>query len=487
MHRNSFVRASARLVTPALTMLATSFVIGCGEFKPTDVVNPNVTDKAFVGSPGAGAVWLLGTQRQFVITLNDVVVNTELASDDYFNNYTTFAQKFDVPVLEYIDPQVTAVQADIATLREMGTFGLDTVFAHDSLVTPNNRAELLFYRGMANLFAGENFVALPGSANGPILSWQDLLTAAIADFTQARSISTDAVAKQSYTLALARAYYRLGDKLHAVQEATALLAANPTFIRNATFDPLNGPTNTMQTVLTSSVNNFQPLPRLDFLDPKYPNRGPNVQSPIAFLKAEEAHLIIAEGLLSDNNVAGAKDRLQQLLTLVHSRPTESVDDRIQKRGRAGGKTVYPNSSDTKVAFEPGDTLAAGFVLTRSSNIQVPTVSGTSVTSARINAITTVDDGLYVLYLMRQEIFIGEGRRMADLGMRMPVAQTEILANPNASAGAAYTQSIIPSFIPLAFGMDSFTYDSVAKTVTMAFDMNRVLVANKASTAVLPFK
>ena len=488
MHRNSFARTSVRAVAPMLAVMATSLLIGCGEFKPTDVVNPNVTDKAFVGSPGSGAAWLLGTQRQFVITLNDVVVNTELASDNYFNNYTTFAQKFDVPILEYIDPQVTAIQSDIATLREMGTFGLDTVFARDSSVTPNNRAELLFYRGMANLFAGENFVALPASANGPIVTWQTLLTSAIADFTAARAVSTDPVASQSYTLALARAYYRLGNKTSAVKEAAALLAANPTFIRNAVFDPINGPSNTMQTVLTSSVNNFQPLPRLDFLDPKYPNRGPNIQSPIAFLKAEEAHLIIAEGLLSDNNLAAAKDRLQQLLTLVQSRKTELVDDRIQLRGRAGGKIVYPNTSDTKVAFAPGAPLLSGFVLTRSAgNIQVPTISGTSVTSARINAITTVDDGLYVLYLMRQEIFIGEGRRMADLGMRMPVAQTEILANPHATAGASYTQSVIPPFIPLAFGMDSFKYDSTAKTAIMAFDMNQVLVQNKTSPYVLPFK
>lgn len=487
MHRNSFARASVRAVAPMLTVMATSLLIGCGDFKPTDVVNPNVTDKAFVGSPGAGAAWLRGTQRQFVLTLNQVVLNTELASDNYFNNYTTNAQKFDVPVLEYIDPQVTSIQANIATLREMATFGLDTVFAHDSSVKPNDRAELLFYRGMANLFAGENFVALPASANGPIVTWQGLLNLAITDFSLARTTSTDAASIQSYTLALARAYYRLADKQNAVKEATALLVANPTFIRNAVFDPVNGPTNAMQTVLTSSVNNLQPLPRLDFLDPKYPNRGPNIQSPIAVLKAEEAHLILAEGLLSNNNVSAAKDRLKQLLALVQSRTTELVDNRIQLRGRAGGKVVYPNTSDTKVAFAPGDPLLSGYVLTRSAgNIRVATVSGTSVTSARIDAITTVDDGLYVLYLMRQEIFIAEGRRMADLGMRMPVAQTEILANPNATANADYTQPVIPSFIPLAFGMDLFTYDATAKTAIMAFDMNQVLVQNKASAFVLPF-
>ena len=487
MRRNSFARASVRTIAPMLSVMASSLLISCGEFKPTDVVNPNVTDKAFVGSPGAGAVWLLGTQRQFVLTLNQVLLNTELVSDNYFNNYTTNAQTLDVPILSYIDPQVTSIQANIATLREMATFGIDTVFARDSSVKPNDRAELLFYRGMANLFAGENFVGLPASANGPIVTWQGLLNLAITDFTLARTTSTDAAAIQSYTLALARAYYRLGDKPNAVKEATALLAANPTFIRKAVFDPVNGPTNSMQSVMTSSVNNFQPLPRLDFLDPKYPNRGPNIQSPVAVLKAEEAHLILAEALLSDNNIAAAKDRLSQLLTLVQSRTVESVDDRIQLRGRAGGKIVYPNSSATKVAFAPGGPLLSGYVLTRSAgNISVPTISGTSVTQARIDAISTVDDGLYVLYLMRQEIFIGEGRRMADLGLRMPVAQTEVLANPNASAGADYTQGQIPSFIPLAFGMDAFTYDSTAKTAVMAYDMNQVLVQNKTSPFVLPF-
>jgi tetratricopeptide (TPR) repeat protein len=328
---------------------------------------------------------------------------------------------------------------------------------------------------------------LPAVPNGAVITWQEQLQSAIADFTQASSLSTDAAAKNSYTLARARAYYRLGNKAKAVEEATALLAANPTFLRNAVYDAVNGPANAMQGVLTSSVNNFQPLPRLDFLDPKYPNRGATVQSPLAFLKAEEAHLIIAEALLSDNNLTGAKDRLKQLLTLVNSRATELVDSRIQLRGRAGGKIVYPNASDIKVAFAPGQPLQDGFVLTRTTaNVRVPTISGTSVTAARIDAITAVDDGLYVLYLMRQEIFLAEGRRMADLGMRMPVAQTEIIANPSTKDGEAYTKPVIPAFIPKGFEMDAFTYDATAKTVTMKHDMNRVLVQNKTSPDVLPF-
>jgi len=475
---------ATRLLAPTLAALAVS---ACDAFSPTEVRNPNLTDQQFLGTPASGVSWVRGTQRQFLLTLNAVVQNSEIASDNYFNNYTTLNQQFDAPNILYIDPEVTSIQNSIARLRYMATFGLDSVFPKDPLVTANDRAELIYLRGMANLYAGEMYVGLPAVPNGEVVSWQTHLQNAIADFTQARTLSTDAAARQSYTLLLARTYHRLGNRAKAVEEAQALITASPSFIRNATFDAINGPTNGMQTVLTSSVNNFQPLPRLDFLDPKYPNRSATVISPIAFVKAEEAHLILAEALLADGSVSGAKDRLKQLLTLVSSRPTEQTDHRVQLRGRAGGKIIYPNTADTKVAFAPGQPFVDGLVLTRSTpTVRAFTVSGTSVTNARIDAITTVDDGLYVLYLMRQEIFLAEGRRMADLGMRMPVAQTEIIANAKTKDGEAYTLAVIPSFIPKAFEMDAFTYDATAKTVTIKHDMNRLLVQNKASVDVLPF-
>lgn len=484
MRRQKLIPASVRLIAP---MLATALLGACGQFTPTEVKNPNLTDDQFLGTPAAGAAWLRGTQRQFLITLNNVVLNSEIMSDNYFNNYTTNNQQFDTPIIAYIDGDVTAIQNSVARLRTMATFGLDSVFPRDPLVTANDKAELYYFRGVASMFAGESFVGLPAVANGEVITWQAHLNAAVTDFLQARTLSTDIPSQLSYTLALARVYYRLGDKAKAVVEAQALLAANPTFIRNATFDPVNGPTNSMQGVLTASVNNFQPLPRLDFLDPKYPNRGTTVQSPIAFLKAEEAHLIIAEGLMADNNLPSARDRLKLLLTLVSSRTTELVDSRLQLRGRAGGKIVYPNTSDTKVAFAANEPLLDGFVLTRSAaTVRVPTLSGTSVTNARIDAIATVDDALYVLYLMRQEIFLAEGRRAADLGIRMPVALTEIIANPHTKDGEPYTQAVIPAFIPRGFDMDAFTYNQTTKTVTMKVDMNRLLVQNKASAAVLPF-
>src|SRR3712207_8063255 len=44
-------------------------------------------------------------------------------------------------------------------------------------------------------------------------------------------------------------------------------------------------------------------------------------------------------------------------------------------------------------------------------ISVPYISGTSVDEAMINRCTTVDETLQLIYLMRQEIFMAEGRRV----------------------------------------------------------------------------
>ena len=487
MRRNKFIRA----LLPLLPMFAAAVLSNCGDLSPTTVKNPNLTDGQFIGTTDAGKTWLRGVQKQFLNTLNTMVQQNELMSDNYYNNYTTNNQLFDTPQIDNFDADVTGMQSSVARLRQVANFGIDSIFPLDPTVTANDKAEILFLRGMSSLFAGESFIALPTEPLTEPASWDTHLKAAIADFTQARSLSTDVPSKNSYTLALARAHYRLaaalpGERQLAVTEAQALLTANPTFIRNAVFDPVNGPNNSMQGVLTSSVNNFQPLPRLDFLDPKYPNRGTTIQSPIAFLKAEEAHMIIAEAALQANDIAGAKDRLKQLVALVQSRATEVVDGTLQKRGRAGGKVIYPNTSDTKVAFAADQPMQSGFVLTRqSTTLRIPTTSGTSVTNAQIDAIATVDDGLYVLSLMRQEIFIAEGRRAGDLGIRVPVSLQEITANPKALASATYAKAQIPSFIPLAFGMDAFTYDQTAKTVVMKYDMNRVIVQNKASPLVLP--
>ncbi len=64
-----------------------------------------------------------------------------------------------------------------------------------------------------------------------------------------------------------------------------------TFTRTARYDAAEGPVNTMQDALydRSTFDDFQPLPTLDFLDPKYSRLSASEDSPIHYLKAEEAY------------------------------------------------------------------------------------------------------------------------------------------------------------------------------------------------------
>ena len=79
--------------------------------------------------------------------------------------------------------------------------------------------------------------------------------------------------------------------------------------------------------------------------------------------------------------------------------------------------------------------------------------------------------------------MAEGRRAADLGIRIPVSLTELLSNPLTSSSATYATAQIPSYIPSGFAMDGFVFDSVAHTATMLYpsiSSNTVIVQNQLS-------
>jgi len=254
----------------------------------------------------------------------------------------------------------------------------------------------------------------------------------------------------------------------------------------AKYDGINGVSNTMQTyTFSSSTNTYAPLPRLDFLDPKYFHVGTaaSEQKPIAIIKSEEAYLILAEGLIGNNQLENARMILKELIaTVVSNRPTASINGSIAQR--KGNRSDYPLLATVQVKFDANSPARPGFILNRQAgNITVKRVSGTSVTAAAIDAATTTDDLIYQLCLLRQEIFISEGRRMSDLGIRFPVSQVEMQNNINVKT--EHTLAFIPSYIPGTLGMDDFTYDRTAGVVTMDYDMNRVLVLNKTAPGILP--
>jgi hypothetical protein len=349
-------------------------------------------------------------------------------------------------------------------------------------------AQLHFHRGFAYLLGGELFVGLPVEGGGPVLEPSEHLALAVQDFEQAASTTGDDALRTAALLGVARAQYDAGNREAAVAAARQVKAADPSLVRWVQYDNVDGPTNTMQfAIYDSGQDEFQPLPRLDFLFPKYYSESAGDQSPIALLKGEEAYLILAEAALADGDVGGARTELGELLALVATRPAAMIDDRNQMRGRRGGTWVYPNASDILVAASPEATPRPGLVLTRESGlVEVPTLSGTSVTQAMLDAASTVDDMLYLLYLMRQEIFVVEGRRMTDLGIRLPVALDEALTNANVDEGSSALTARLPSFVPQNYQLDGFTYEDGDTLAVILHDMNAVLVANKTSPDVLPF-
>ncbi|RXK86049.1 RagB/SusD family nutrient uptake outer membrane protein [Filimonas effusa] len=471
------------------TLFSCLFVLlGFSACQLKEVVNPNITEDTFIGSDQSASIWLNGTYRQLALVLNEVVVDAEITSDNYYNNSSLSNKVFDIPTILYSDLDVDNMQRAIGKLREMGSYGIEKIFPSDRLGTPSVKAEMYFLRGYAYLLGAETMNGLPMTANGRVGETTELLDSAINDFKQAVALHANATLRNSYNLALARAYYQKGDKTNAVAYAAIVKNANPLQLLQAVYDGQNGVSNTMQTyTYSSSTNTFAPLPRLDFLDPKLYHTG-NIttdQKPISILKGEEAYLIMAEAALGNQQLAEAKTTLKSLLTdVVAKRPTVTIFDTLEKR--KGNRSDYAQSAAVKVKADAGATAVSGRILDRSAaagGIKVYTISGTSVTAADIDAAGTIDELLYILCLMRQEIFISEGRRMTDLGIRFPVSQVEQLNNPNVTN--AQTIATIPAYIPAATGMDNFSYDKTAGIVTIKYDMNKILVQNKNSKGVLP--
>lgn len=463
-------------------LLALLILSGCDLFDPTDgIVNPNITFDKVVGTGGSTLKWLNGQERELAIVYNSLVVNLEIASDNYDNTRTFFSQAFDGLTFSYQDANINTLQFTIADLRQSAIYGLEEVAPKDPSVTDDLKAELHFFKGWAALLAGEIFVGLPLTPGGPIATPAENLDAAIVDFLAAEALNGTNVA---YKLALARAYYGKGDKANAVLKANQAIALSNNFTRPIRYDVITAATNnTMQDALydRGTFDDLQPLPRLDFLDPKYYGRNATVESQIPLLKIEEAHMILAEADLSNNLLASAQTKMKALRALVATRTTETFNDTVEGRTeQAPGSR--PNNSAVTVRASATDPFRSGLVLTRTTSTTVPVISGTSVTDAMIDAAATTDEALEILYLMRQEIFISEGRRFADLGLRWPVSETEKLTNPNVTD--AHIVGFVPAFVPT--NMDAFTYDTGTGQATVTVNMNRVLVQNKADASVLPF-
>ena len=464
-------------------VFASIIVSSCGLVSPGEIVNPNVVEDDFLDSDNAMQTWVNGTQKQFALAVGEYCQLMEILSDNYYNNYSRSSKVFDQPILMASDELVIKLQRYVGTLRESADYGFNVVAKHDNNFTDKEKFTLYYIKAYSYILAGEFFTGLPVEEGGEVQSWEKHLTLALETLDKAMDYAETNEDKAFIHTLKARVYYRQGDKANAVAEAKESLSQDAELCRQVTFDGENNVTNVAQEAIWGTW--FQPLPRLDFLDPKYYQIKSTDECSINIAKAEENYLILAEASLADNNVAEAKTYLGNLLRLVNSRPVKTdLDDHLDGRFNGGAKH-YPVGTDYVVAACEGAPFRSGLVLDRTAPnlITVPYISGTSVTQDMIVGATTVEELLHTVYLMRQEIFMAEGRRPADLGIRLPLGDVEAANLGNADH---YMTALIPDFIPANGQMDAFTMDEEKKQVTILYDMNKVIVDNRRSPYVAPF-
>lgn len=454
--------------------------VGCSDLVDfTEVENPNLSEASVVGQPNSASIWLTGIERQLANVLNEIVINAEIASDNYMNDQTFFNQFLDGLNINSQDNDVIDIEFDIHRLREMAKFGTNEVGPGDPNIDATVSAEFLFFEGLSHLYAAMYYTGFPSEPGGAVLSSADNYARAIALFDQA--IATNSLPE--YHLAKARAQYYTGDQAGALKSATDATTVSADFMRAAQFDELEEPDNVMEDALyeRGTFDDLQPLPTLDFLDPKYSFNTAGEDDPIRYLKAEEGWLIRIEAMIASGDLAAAQGMMGDLLALVQARGMKEVDDSIEGRTHFAEGT-RPDSSCIEVNGR------MGLVLDRDQgNVMIPNISGTSLTQADIDGIGSEDDALYLLYRTRQEIFIAEGLRMADMGVKLVISEIEELQNDNVTSGGTGTTAQIPSFIEAVKDqLDGITYDPGSCTASTMIDLNMMLVNNKGDAAVLPF-
>lgn len=452
------------------------FLASCmGDFKDVvdfkKVENSNITKEAIIGSDNSSTIWLEGTERTMSSLLNKGVLMSDLASDNYTNISSYYNSSLDQLDISVFDRDINSLQLRLAKLREMALTGLNEIGPADKNYSKIIEAEFHFFNGISYLYSGMYFSYLPQSSGGVPVSSEKNYKTAIEAFDKAIKKND----KPEYQLAKARANYFLGNKLEAVKAAEKAILLDKDFIRNAKYDR-----NTLRNAMNSAIyrrsrRDLQPLPSLDFLDPKYSGLAPS----IAYLKAEEAHLIIAEVKHSDNSLFGFQNSLSDLLELIETRGEKYVNEKSESRKNE--KIQRPNKSYISVNGRKG------LVLNRVKKTPVPSISGTSLKKDDINSLNIDDESLRILYRTRQEVFMAEGMRLTDMGVKLVLSNPEISQNKNINMGDKGTKAVIPTFIDaIKTELDGFTYDVDAKSVLIKHDVNKILIENKTSPLVLPF-
>ena len=474
--------------TVAAALFAVLAVAACDAIDPTNVSNPTTTDEDLAEATEPTVALLPGLRAQFARMINAYVVATEVISDNYSVHGTGLNQTMDEPatvgpdIFNGTGTSASGVYWNVQELRSLADFVINEIAPNDPGAPPALVAEAHYYRGMAFLTMGEVFSHVPHEEDGMPQPADVALNKAVSDLQAGAGFGAQANA------ALARAHRLLGDAGAAASAANAVLGASSDFLYAPPYDEQFLANTSVFFLVLRALQEMQPLPRLDFLDPKYTERD----SAIPIAKAEEMHLILAEAALAAGNVGEARSHLANAVTLAGTRGTVSFDDIDERRN--ADLSLRPRSKEIMIRADASSPYRAGLVLDRPSDgLEIPNISGTSLSADSIAGLGSADEVWHALWLARQEILFLEGRRMADLGIKLPMMLREIDQNDNINEGDPGTVPIVPGYIPGSpqYAMDIYTpldlYDGVdpgaplVKTeVTVHVDMNKVLVANNAS-------
>ncbi len=470
-----------------LSLLASS---ACEFLDPTQVENPRTTSDDLADAREPTAALLPGLRAQFARAIGSNVVIAEVVSDNYSIHGTGLAGQYDDP--GSLQPSImnstsaaTGSYWNLQELRALADFVLNEIVPADASATAVQRAELLYYRGMALLIMGENHAGAPLELNGSPLPWEQLVERGISDLHGSIGAAATGPFATAAGAALARAHRLVGNASAATAAAEQLLSSDPNFLFRVEFDESGVINQPYIFLVERALKEMQPLPRLDFLDPKYTSRAAGI--PVA--KAEEMQLILAEAAFAGGNFQAGRGHLADAIRTAQARPLLTFTDTDQRLN--SDLTIRPRSSTIEVRADAESPWRGGLILDRPNRpIEFSAISGTSLNPDSIGAIPLGETEAlwHALHLARQEILMLEGRRMSDLGIRLPMMLREIDANPNLSEGDVGTVVIVPSYIPPQNRMDLFSpaspYDAggVLQTtqVTILHDLNRVLARNRVT-------
>ncbi|MFB6248487.1 MAG: hypothetical protein ABEL97_07950 [Salinibacter sp.] len=476
------------LLRPLLpVLLVGALVAGCDALDPTKVENPRTTDEDLAQAENPVPALLNGIEAQFARALGASVVTTEFASDNFSIHGTGLGgNALDFP--RSLKPRTSILNCSFSDclywstqeLRAQTDFLLEEI-APTADPTAAELARAHYYRGMAFLLQGENFVAVPTTPDSAAVPAAGLLARAQSELSQALGMAgsgSDLAVRAN--AALARTHRALGNVSEAKTAAQAALdIGGDSFLIDQPYDANSVDNPPHDYLVQRALQEMQPLPRLDFLDPKYATET----SAIPVATAEEMRLILAEGALANNNPGRAKTQLRTAIDLAASRERVTFDDGDPRLNNQSN--TRPDTSAISIRFRPGAPPVDSLVLNRPGTVTVPVVSGTHVTKGQVTRASGTDL-VELLYLLRQEILFLEGHRMHDLGIRLPMMLREIETNPQISMGDTGTQVRVPDWIPSSNEMDlykpSVIYEGDGRDgnplktseITLLHNMNRVL-------------